>query len=98
MYKSVYRTIRQGQIEISVNDLDVNLKLHFHHSQSCGPYLFEMECKPNIGKIELDFKPFLLKEVEDAVQQHFWTSFQREICSRSENYLQKTDDKSQQFE
>lgn len=40
--------------------------------------------------------PFLLDEVEEAVEKRLWLLFQREICARAEDYVRRTDEKFQE--
>lgn len=95
-YKSEFRTTRRGQIEVFVNGLNIDLTLRFQRSQSRNLSILEMICRPVIARLEVKITPFLIDEVKDAVQKTLWLLLQREICSRAEDYVRRTDDKFQE--
>lgn len=97
-YKSKFKTVRRGQVQASVHKLNVDLHLRFHRSQSRIFYLLEMDCKPSVERIDVKLEPFLLDEVQEAIEHHLWLSLQREICVRAQEYVEKTDAKFQHFE
>jgi hypothetical protein len=55
-----------------------------------------MECKPVIARLNLKMTPFLLDEVEEAVEKRLWLLVQREICAQAEKYVRRTDEKFQE--
>ncbi|KAI1727226.1 hypothetical protein Ddc_04520 [Ditylenchus destructor] len=77
-----YKTVRRGTIEIALQGFKTEIIL------DGNPGLYSLsECSPAVDQVNVELKPKLLKDVDQAITEHVKTNLCTAVCHSVNSYL-----------
>lgn len=90
-YHAVYKTVREGQFTVQMENFDVNLRIKFAKTFAGYLQLVDMSCDAVIRSVVVRLSPKLHEQINEGLRETITELAQQKICEVIDIYVRKID-------